>query len=145
MTNSNKYKTIILYVICMAVSHEANMKLAYRKNDIIKNVCVETAPFEDQHVEGVGYIKTQLSCILFIMLTTTCFGHCGCLQVTKMYTEENYTEYDHSTRAYSKLSTRSRRKIKICTCTMIILCIGFLYIHFCDLKMAHSGRNMSSA
>jgi len=27
--------------------------------------------------EGVGYVKTQLSCILFIMLTTTCFGHCG--------------------------------------------------------------------
>ena len=29
--------------------------------------------------------------------------------------------------------------------TMIILCIVFLYIHFCDLKMAHSGRNMSSS
>jgi len=26
--------------------------------------------------EGVEYVKTQLSCILFIMLTTTCFGHC---------------------------------------------------------------------
>ena len=26
---------------------------------------------------GVGYVKTQLSFILFIMLTTTCFGHCG--------------------------------------------------------------------
>ena len=77
MTNINKYKTIILYVICMAVSHKANMKLAYRKNYIIKNVCVETAPFKDQHGEGVGYIKTQLSCILFIMLTTTCFGRCG--------------------------------------------------------------------
>jgi len=25
----------------------------------------------------MGYVKTQLSCILFIMLTTTCFGHCG--------------------------------------------------------------------
>jgi len=25
--------------------------------------------------DGVGYVKTQLSCILFIMLT--CFGHCG--------------------------------------------------------------------
>jgi len=25
---------------------------------------------------GGGYNKTQLSCILFIMLTTTCFGHC---------------------------------------------------------------------
>jgi len=30
-----------------------------------------------KHVrEGVGYVKTQLSCFLFIMLTTTCFGHC---------------------------------------------------------------------
>jgi len=27
--------------------------------------------------EGVGYVKTQLSCILFIMLATTCFGNCG--------------------------------------------------------------------
>jgi len=25
----------------------------------------------------VGYVKGQLSCILFIMLTSTCFGHCG--------------------------------------------------------------------
>jgi len=25
------------------------------------------------------------------------------------------------------------------------LCIVFLYIHFGDLKMAHSGRNMSSS
>jgi len=25
----------------------------------------------------VGYVKTQLSCILFIMLTTIYFGHCG--------------------------------------------------------------------
>ena len=27
--------------------------------------------------EGVGYVKTQLSFILFIWLTTTCFGHSG--------------------------------------------------------------------
>jgi len=40
---------------------------------------------------------------------------------------------------------RSRWKFRICICTMIILCIVFLYIHFCDLKMAHSGRNMSSS
>ena len=33
----------------------------------------------------------------------------GHLQVTKMYIEENYTEYDHSIGAYSKLSTRSRQ------------------------------------
>ena len=86
------------------------------------------------------------------------------LQVTITYMEENYTEYDHSIGAYSKFSTRShyrldctystkrarrgnfsslckiqpttrsRWKFRICTCTMIRLCIGFLYIHFCDLK-----------
>ena len=27
--------------------------------------------------ERVGYVRTQLSCILFIVLTTTCFGNCG--------------------------------------------------------------------
>ena len=27
--------------------------------------------------ERVGYVKTQLSCTLFIMLMTTCFDHCG--------------------------------------------------------------------
>jgi len=27
--------------------------------------------------EGVGYVKTELPCTLFIMLTTTCFGHWG--------------------------------------------------------------------
>ena len=59
--------------------------------------------------EGVGYVKTQLSCILFIMLTTTCFGHCGPSSGHKMYKEENYTQYGHSRCAYSKLSTRSRR------------------------------------
>ena len=26
---------------------------------------------------GMGYVKTQPSFILFIVLTTTCFGHCG--------------------------------------------------------------------
>jgi len=50
--------------------------------------------------------KTQLSCILFIMLTT-CFGHCGPPSGHKKYIEENYTEYDNSIGAYSKLSTRS--------------------------------------
>jgi len=32
---------------------------------------------EDSYREGVGYVTTQMSCILFIMLTTTCFGHRG--------------------------------------------------------------------
>jgi len=40
----------------------------------------------------------------------------GHLQVTKIYREENYTEYDHSIDAYSKLSQ---------TYTMITLCYSF--------------------
>jgi hypothetical protein len=27
--------------------------------------------------EGVRYVRTQPSCVLFIMLMTTCYGHCG--------------------------------------------------------------------
>jgi len=59
-------------------------------------------------MEGVGYVKTQLSCILFIMLRRHVSATVVHLQVTKMYIEEIYTEYDHSIVAYSKLSTRSR-------------------------------------
>jgi len=40
-------------------------------------------------------------------------------------------------------TTRSCWKFRICTYTVIILCKVFFYINFCDLKMAHSGRNMS--
>jgi len=43
------------------------------------------------------------------------------------------------------LSLEYALNFRICTYTMIILCIAFLYIYFCDLKMAHNGRNMSSA
>ena len=46
--------------------------------------------------EGVGYVKTQLSCILFIVLMTTCFGHCGPSWGHKKVYRGNYTEYDHS-------------------------------------------------
>jgi len=42
-------------------------------------------------------------------------------------------------------TTKYRWKFRMCTYTMIILRIVFLYIHFCDLKMAYSGRNMSSS
>jgi len=50
------------------------------------------------------------NCLVYYLLcwrrhVSTAVGH---LQVTKMYVEENYTEYDHSIGAYSKLSTRSR-------------------------------------
>ena len=31
-------------------------------------------------------------------------------------------------------TTRSRCKLRICTYTMTILCIVYLYIHFCDMK-----------
>ena len=54
--------------------------------------------------EGVGYVITQMSCILFIMLTTTCFGQCGPSSGHKMYIEENYREYVHNIGAYSKIS-----------------------------------------
>ena len=54
------------------------------------------------------YVKTQLSCILFIMLTTTCFGHCWPSSGHKnIYIEESYTEHDHSIGVYSKRSTSS--------------------------------------
>ena len=43
--------------------------LGYRNRNLILN--------DRGFREGVGYIKTQLSCILFIMLKATCFGHCG--------------------------------------------------------------------
>ena len=57
---------------------------------------------------GRGWGTSKHNCLVsyFIMMTATCFGHCGHLEVTKMYIEENYTEYDHSKGAYSKLSTR---------------------------------------
>jgi len=42
-------------------------------------------------------------------------------------------------------TTISRWKFGICTYSMIKLCIVFIYIHFCDLKMAHIARNMSSS
>jgi len=46
----------------------------------------------------------------FIMLTT-CFGQCGPSSGHKMYILENYTQYDHSIGAHSKLSTRSRCRL----------------------------------
>jgi len=59
--------------------------------------------------EWVGYVKTQLSCILFIMLTRHVSANVGHLQVTKVYIEVNYIAYNLSISAYSKLSKRSRR------------------------------------
>ena len=102
---------------------------------------------------GRGWGTSKHNCLVSYLLcwrhVSTTVGH---LQVTKICIEENYTEYDHSIGAYSKLSrcrleptTRSRWKFRICTYTMIILCIVFLYTHLCELKMAHSGRNMSSS
>ena len=46
---------------------------------------------------------------------------------------------------HGNTKSKSRWKSRICTYTVIILCIVFLYISFCDLKMSHSGRNMSSS
>ena len=56
--------------------------------------------------EGVGYVSNTT--VLYPTLlcwrrhVSATVGH---LQVTKMYIEENYTQYDHSIGAYSKLST----------------------------------------
>ena len=47
----------------------------------------------------------------FIMLMTTCFGHCGPSSGHKNYIDENCTQYDHSIGAYSKLSKRSRCRL----------------------------------
>ena len=58
--------------------------------------------------EGVGTSKHKCLVSYFVMLTTTCFGHCGPSSGHKNYIEENYTECDHSIGAYSKLLTRSR-------------------------------------
>jgi len=42
--------------------------------------------------------------------------------------------------------TRSRLKLKMCTTTnVLILYIFSSFVYFCDLRMAHSGQNMSSA
>ena len=57
---------------------------------------------------GGEYIKTQLSCILFIRLTT-CFGHCGPSSGHKnIQWGENIQYKNISCSAYSEFSTRSR-------------------------------------
>jgi len=50
--------------------------MSYRSQKFI-NICRCIIPVMLLEIrEGVGYVKTQMSCILFIMLTT-CFDHCG--------------------------------------------------------------------
>ena len=97
-----------------------------------------------QLVRGWGTSKHNCLVHYFIMLTTTCFGHCGPSSGNK----NSYTLLRRGTLSsvcVIQPTTRSRRKFRICTYTITILCIVFLYIHFCDQKMAHSGRNMSSS
>jgi len=43
------------------------------------------------------------------------------------------------------MTTRNRWKFRICTTTKNLTVCSFLITHFCDQRMAHSGRNMSSA
>ena len=62
---------------------------------------------------GRGWGTSKHNCLVSYLLcwrrhVSSTVGH---LQVTKIYIEENYTEYDHSIGAYSKLSTRSRRRL----------------------------------
>jgi len=58
---------------------------------------------------GRGCGTSKHNCLVSYLLclrryVSTTVGH---LQSTKIYIEENYTEYDHSIGAYSKLSTTS--------------------------------------
>ena len=62
--------------------------------------------------EGLEYVKTQLFFSYLLCWRRHVSATVGHLQVTKMYVEENYTDYDHSIGAYS-------------TYTMIIFCIVF--------------------
>ena len=61
---------------------------------------------------GRRWDKSKHNCLVSYLL---CWRHVsatvGHLQVTKIYREENYTEYDHSIGAYCKLSTRSRCRL----------------------------------
>jgi len=50
--------------------------------------------------EWVRYVTTQLSCILNIMLTTTCFGHCGPSSGHRNVYRGDFTQYGHSIGAY---------------------------------------------
>ena len=54
----------------------------------------------------------------------------GHLQFTKMYIEENYTEYDHSIGAYSKHSTRCLCQMNYTYCVNVPLLssLGLLYV-----------------
>ena len=62
------------------------------------------------HNVGWGWGTSKHNCLVSHLLclwrhVSAIVGH---LQITKIYIEENYTEYDSSIGAYSKLSTRSR-------------------------------------
>jgi hypothetical protein len=64
---------------------------------------------DNLHILGRWRGTSKHNCLVSYVLfwrrhVSATVGH---LQVTKMYVEENYTEYDHSIGACSKLSTRS--------------------------------------
>ena len=73
--------------------------------------------------EGVGYVKTQLYCTLFIMLTT-CFGHCGPSSGHKnAYRGKLYYSYTLLIRGtYSSICIIQTKRSRWWTYTMIILC-----------------------
>jgi len=50
---------------------------------------------------GMGWGTSKHNCLLsyFIILTTTCFSHCGPFFGHKNVYRGNYTEYDHSINA----------------------------------------------
>jgi len=60
---------------------------------------------------GRGWGTSKHNCLVSYLLCWHVSATVRHLQVTKMYTEENYTEYDNGIGAYSKLSTRSRCRL----------------------------------
>ena len=53
--------------------------------------------------------------------------------------------YTYILNMYNPTDKEISLKFRICAYTVIVLCIVFHYKYFCDLKMAHSTRNMSSS
>ena len=113
-----------------------------------RHIHTHTGILKQKQLRRVGTSKHNCLCILFITLATTCFGRCGpssnhkILQWGKLY-----TVWTWFCSTYSRLSTKSRwicTTLEYVTQPMFIQCIVYLIVKFCDLKMTHRDRNMSS-
>jgi hypothetical protein len=76
-----------------------------------RNIICRSAIWSKSLWDGRGWGASKHNCLVSYLLwwrwhVSATVGH---LQVTKIYIEENYTEYDRSIGAYSELSTRSRQ------------------------------------